>query len=201
MARTVIKYYRLIAKSGKLLTKLKAEMEVYFLKLEENQRVLEEIFQAEKKTFEEALRNEQLEVAAMQADNDFAVLYFKQIKGGAWRTKEVDLVFKGSPSRLRRAEVWINSQGCSLTRQKVVQRASLALKIGEIRGDRWKIVKTSIQQSCPNIKLNFEEPQREDYFRVVIGEIVGDVEEVLIARDLLINSTLARLRKESVTFI
>ena len=212
MVQTVIRYYRLIAKSRRVLSKLKVEMEVYFLKLEESEKVLEEIANASKQTFEEALRNERLDVAAMEAENGFSVIYFKEIKGGIFQAREVDLVLKGTPEKLRRAEIYINSQNCSLTKSKTVKNASMAftvyIKNSSQLKERWKIIKRIIEDTCPKIKLDC----KFSYGHIFSGDfsgymasngsgnIIGNVEEVLIARDLLANSKLVELKEEHINF-
>ena len=194
MGVKVIKYYRLISKSGKVMARLQASLDAYFSRLENNQIVLEQSEKASKMTVEAALRNEQLEAAVMEANDDFAVLYFQKMTGGWFSNYEIDLVLKGTAASIRRMEVWINSQGCTLNNPKILRGAILQVRLA-VHEEIWHNFEKVIQEVCQNVKIKVIVGGG-----VVVGQIFGPVEEVIIIRDLLINSERFYDLKVSITF-
>ena len=137
-------------------------MELHFARLEAQEEVLEDIKITQKAGLEAALQNEVLEVAASKANN-FSVLYFKQVVGGGFFSKkEVDMVAKGTLSKLQRFETYIRRHNCSLNNGKVVTKGNLAFELHFTSGKdndkkRWETLLKSIKESCPKVKILSED--------------------------------------------
>lgn len=199
-----IKYYRLVTKSGKVLAKLQAEMEAHFAQLEAQEQVFEELRVTQKAGLEAALKNTRLAAAVTKAQ-EFAVLYYKQVKGGWLTTKEVELVVKGPPAKLARFEAYVRTHECSLQRGKEVTKGNLAFTLYRtwsiIIGEDWGVIKQLLQGLRITIVSEVSETATNINIDKISGNILGPVENVLTARDMLLHlTTLTRLRREVITF-